>query len=1698
MQKKILLVFLSSSLVVAPNYNFAGGKYQYLGMDHAKAKHNVSIKLLYKSSAQKTNALKMDTSDAYKGSEAQNISGNSTQVNPATGVLHLSVPIVQMHGNLSLNLSINYQSDRSGNLGLPIGWRFNIDSISSKEHVVNFKGRNYLIDYGWEDHTHYKSGLKYFNIHGYSFKEMPENTNFPLNYNDKRQYKYLITALDGSHEYFDSTGKLLAQDDRFGNYIQYYYTKPNVGAKNNYLKLICNSNGQNINFIYSENNTLAIEFFDSAHQSHKQVISFTQQGVQSYTDELGLTTYYHYTQRLGQTLLSEVDAPDGLKTDIAYQSLPYIGVDNQQYALNAVKNVIMYDRASGEKLHEAYYEFSAHNYTGFPSYVFSHFQDNLRDNHPNFSYSVTVTEKAVDAQTGNDVLRKTRSVYNGMSQLVEQDLYRENDSPTQPYFKQVYQYDYHGEYKYATHPNSPTSITQMLYDPLHGKYVELARDVYQYNDFGNTISSLHYIYDRTKNIETLESKINQSYDSHYDLLITYEAQYLNPLTQDFDTLSKKNTLSADDKEIIQTDRFYGKDQTPWKTAKYTYNAFGKNTGSTVSWSALGHQGIQTKTVKKQYIYDNQAKTLKVVSIDALNNQSDKIYDLTTGLLLSSVDNLGNKTTYKYDLDGRLTQIMFPNGNMVTYTYKTYSKDGINQKIMRSELGSVSIKTLDAMGRVVTSASNSNPNNSAQIIVNSKVTYDGFGEPVLLEDALGNSKKIDYNDQGLPVKTVDSDGNVSEVRYDYVDNSQTLTVNGILRKKVVYNSDKQPIKIIEYPNSHNPYSPHYEKIETRLYDGAGQLVQVSHSILENNSLKSIDSITVSYNPDGKVSQERFDHNDSSMLITQRYDLTGNVLDKVKSLNTNGQSQSIRSDSFSYDQSGNLIKIIDRAGKIETYQYDADHHKIAQTQHDGHRIYFSYDKNGNLIKKSWEDGQVQHAISYSYDKDNHLVSVSLDGQAIHYQYSVSGQLLSITYPDGKTQTRTYNDLGQLIQEKGVNGDISTYQYYTNGKLKKLTNASHSVIINYSDVERPDENNVYGSVLSETIDNLYTESVNDNGFGQNVRFKTTTLSGDVLEDKTQVFDNDGLITQVKMSSGVQPENPSLNFVKQYAYDDFYRLIDEKASYANKQTETHYHYDVNGNILSKSDNEGNDTVYTYNQVDELTSITKNGSTYYPQYDQNGNQIFDGINTYFQYNTLGQVTDVLTGNTDIHYTYYPTGKLARRQTAGDVKTFYYHDGKISAIDDSNIENNYLMVGDQPIANIAGQKTSYLVNDGKNNNLVMSYIQGDLNFIQSLDFSAYGKINTAGAHSLVHDIQDNSFGYNGGYTDPVSHRSLFGWREYNPATARFSARDDVSVWNRYIIGDNPLEMEDPSGHLPEFPQLPIWVGGVGIGISAILTMTGKITHNKGLTTAGSVLGIVSGVALAYSVIKEGLSEQNQAPKGASLGQEEDEESAKTLLQQIKPERALAIWAGFNVVPAIAQAIFNPQYHSGRAIASLALSLGASFAGALGFIIPEYAPVFGMIDNGTEGLANAILNNNNPNKAQAIMAGLVSGMVAGYLGGKIYAGIASSFGENYSFSWSKVGFSTLYFAGRGLAMEATRSITYDLLTSADFTSKSTLAQLGQNVMVGTGVTSLEGPGAFLMGANGFAVKGFILFEASGALFEQGIPFVEHVWSNEMHN
>ena len=334
---------------------------------------------------------------------------------------------------------------------------------------------------------------------------------------------------------------------------------------------------------------------------------------------------------------------------------------------------------------------------------------------------------------------------------------------------------------------------------------------------------------------------------------------------------------------------------------------------------------------------------------------------------------------------------------------------------------------------------------------------------------------------------------------------------------------------------------------------------------------------------------------------------------------------------YDVSGRLVGLTNRANVKQTLSYDARGWLSTITDSFGRTIQYTYALGGNLVSSMTDPA----------------------GGVTRYQYSgnKSVNLSTITYPDGKIRRYVYenvalpNALTGIIDENGKR--FATWSYDAQGRALSSEHAGGAEKVSFT----------YGINSTQVTDALAS---------------------------VRTYNFETVLGVVRNKGQSQPGGSGC------------------AAASNLVT-----YDVNGNIASQTDFNGNKTTYSYDLLRNLetsrteafgtlqartistqwhatlrlpTVITEPGKVTTLQYDTSGNLLQKTITANAQsrvwkytYNSVGQVLTATGPRTDVAdvttYTYDLQGNLSTiKNAANHITTLSNYDanGRVGRITDAN------------------------------------------------------------------------------------------------------------------------------------------------------------------------------------------------------------------------------------------------------------------------------------------------------------------------------------------------------------------------------------------------------------------------------------------------
>ena len=532
----------------------------------------------------------------------------------------------------------------------------------------------------------------------------------------------------------------------------------------------------------------------------------------------------------------------------------------------------------------------------------------------------------------------------------------------------------------------------------------------------------------------------------------------------------------------------------------------------------------------------------------------------------------------------------------------------------------------------------------------------------------------------------------------------------------------------------------------------------------------------------------------------------------------------------------------------------------TEGSGYNVRNEYDGNGNVRRTTVEKGGVEEITSYAYDEMNRIKQAT-QGEGgsgalpIYYKYNLSGQVMGVGYPKEDADCVAAQGEGLQIMWYGYDGygRISSVSYQKNGTLEAFESG-----IGYGKVTVREYLYTSGGDLEKTVDyerfdidgsfvKNPARTVTEYGYdsaGRRVRtsyynYAKGSVAGTLKEKHTITYDKNSGITGETIEDRYGSTLKTTE--KRYVYDEGGRLT--RAETDGEATE--YTYDKVGNRLTQR-KDGETLSYTYNGINQLTRITKDGKQQAEyRYDGRGNQVYEkriygeavinGVTTPvyqtreydFDLRNLLERAEVSTpsavvGNV-VEYEevvtenrYDGSGQRIRREENGRETRFYYMGSGLlytTAGDRTLVTENILglnggIIGSKRFSDPYGTPEEEYANryyfyhyDIRGS--VTNIVGDDGNLVKGYEYDEYGNTTDGGEESFINEVT-----FTGSVRDLGSGLQYMNARYYDPATGRFVSQDTYTgtpyaPWTQHLYsycGNNPVNMVDPTGHMPIQPM----------------------------------------------------------------------------------------------------------------------------------------------------------------------------------------------------------------------------------------------------------------------------------------------------------
>jgi RHS repeat-associated protein len=713
-----------------------------------------------------------------------------------------------------------------------------------------------------------------------------------------------------------------------------------------------------------------------------------------------------------------------------------------------------------------------------------------------------------------------------------------------------------------------------------------------------------------------------------------------------------------------------------------------------------------------------------------------------GEALTAKDGNEHTTEYAYDGQGNRTKMVNPDKNETKWSYST-THDVISTTTPKGE--TTTIKR-DSHGNpeVIERPA---PAGKTQT---TKYKYNTLGELESVTDPLEHTTKYEYDSHGDRTAAIDPEGDKRTWFYDE-DSRVTSSVSprgnveGAEATKYTTKSEldaqERPAKVTDPLGHETKYA----------YDANGNL----ESIADPNGHKTKyaynadDEQTKVEEPNGATTETGYD---GAGQVTSQTDgnkhttkYVRNALEQVVEL----VDPLSRKTTKEYDRAGNLTKLTDPAKRVITNVYDPANLPKETTFSDGktHAIQYEYDADRDPTKMVDGSG----TSIYTYDQLDRLTeSKDGHGDVTKYEYDLANEQTTITYPNGKAVTRSFDKAGRLEKVTDWLEHVTKFSY--NPDSDQTATALPSGTTNedrysYDEADRLSEVKMLKG--TETLASLAYTRDND---GQAKAITSNGLPGE--EKPAYEYDPNNRLTKAG-TTGYEydsADNPTKAGATTNTFDN--------ADQLKTAGTTTYGYDELGERSKMTPPTGAATTYTYDQAGNLIANEKPkegkaaGLTDTYTYDGTGlrvSQTLSGTKAFLAWEITEPIPLILNDGTN-SFIYGPGGLPVEQINSSTGTVLYLHHDQAGST--------------RMLTNSTGAKEA------------------------SFTYDAYG--NTTGTTGTA----KTPLGYDGQYTSTDTGLIYLRARVYDPATAQFLSVDPMVGVTRApynYANDNPLNHGDASG-----------------------------------------------------------------------------------------------------------------------------------------------------------------------------------------------------------------------------------------------------------------------------------------------------------------
>jgi len=564
-----------------------------------------------------------------------------------------------------------------------------------------------------------------------------------------------------------------------------------------------------------------------------------------------------------------------------------------------------------------------------------------------------------------------------------------------------------------------------------------------------------------------------------------------------------------------------------------------------------------------------------------------------------IDTVGRRIDFTYNAPcGFLSRITLPDGRYVEYRYDTFNcrmeyvyeldADGLNRRFIQYTWIGDFLATIDrGMGTITSNSYDDNGRVTQQQTVLSTTTYT-YSDDLTTLTRNGHTWIYDSSPQGRIESITDPNGNTTTFsNYDVNDNPQTVTRPGGQVWSYIYGGWGQLQQVtppIASADVHYTYDPtSFPAFPRSMTDGRGNVTRWVYDSASGDLQCEILPTTTATTCAGAAQADKI-----SYAYTADHQLR-----EVTDPNGHITTYAYFGSTSNPQKKGLLQSVTTHLGLTTTYDYNAYLQQWSMVTPQGnangggsaYEWRYTFDDAGRLVTVT--DPLTNHPLGfttkYEYDAEGNLTTITdADDHKIYHAYVRGGILCATgvgvsvagcTGPPGAT-TYNYDADGNLQTVRDGNGHVTTFTYWEDGELKRVTDPLNRT---WSFSLRS-----YGPTTSSVVQTLNSEDTVTSTFDAMDRLTTVAYSTPTAPGldpaPTQQYAYDANSNLCYADTGPSPVTCSSTGGTGLTYDQMNRMLTAGGfSYA---------YYPAGNLKRRTYPDGRNTSYTYDGDDRLCGI--------------------------------------------------------------------------------------------------------------------------------------------------------------------------------------------------------------------------------------------------------------------------------------------------------------------------------------------------------------------------------------------------------------------------------------------------------------------------------------------------------------------------------